>query len=81
MSRRRTGRHYKKYKEGRDRLYFRGCFYDNFEIMFLILNILKVSYDLEARPGVSNLINIHSFVTNKSVEDICREAEGLDTGK
>ncbi|CAG9862866.1 unnamed protein product [Phyllotreta striolata] len=41
----------------------------------------EVTYDPDKRPGVSNLINIHSFVTNKSVADICREAKNLDTGK
>lgn len=42
---------------------------------------LKVTYDLDNRPGVSNLISIHSFVTGKSIDEICREAENIDTGK
>lgn len=41
----------------------------------------EVTYDPELRPGVANLISIHSFVTNKSVEDICEEAKGFDTAK
>ncbi|CAH1108561.1 unnamed protein product [Psylliodes chrysocephalus] len=41
----------------------------------------ELTYDPEARPGVSNLINIHSFVTNESVEEICRQAENLNTGQ
>ncbi|KAJ8926688.1 hypothetical protein NQ314_020903 [Rhamnusium bicolor] len=35
----------------------------------------------KARPGVSNLISIHSFVTNKTVDDICREAGNINTGE
>ncbi|KAF7274063.1 tryptophanyl-tRNA synthetase, mitochondrial isoform X2 [Rhynchophorus ferrugineus] len=41
----------------------------------------EVTFNPEERPGVSNLISIHSFVTNKSVDDICREAENLNTGQ
>lgn len=41
----------------------------------------EVTYDLDNRPGVSNLISIHSFVTGKSIDEICREAENIDTGK
>lgn len=43
--------------------------------------ISEVTYNPEERPGVSNLISIHSFVTEKSVEDICAEAKGLNTGQ
>ncbi|KAJ8916204.1 hypothetical protein NQ315_016343 [Exocentrus adspersus] len=43
--------------------------------------ISEVTYDPVLRPGVSNLISIHSFVTNKSVEEICTEATGLNTGQ
>lgn len=43
--------------------------------------ISEVYFDEVERPGVSNLINIHSLITGKSVEEIRKEAEGLDTGK
>lgn len=55
-----------------------------------IVNVIKkavtdftseVTYNPELRPGVSNLVSIHSFVTNKTVEDICKEVEGVNTGK
>lgn len=39
----------------------------------------EISYDMEERPGVSNLINILSIFSGKSVKDVCKEAEGLDT--
>lgn len=39
----------------------------------------QISYDLEGRPGISNLINILSIFSEKSVEDVCSEAAGLDT--
>lgn len=41
----------------------------------------EVFYDLENRPGVSNLIGIHSAVSGKSVEDICKEASQINTGE
>nr|CAH7761021.1 unnamed protein product [Callosobruchus chinensis] len=41
----------------------------------------EVTYDPEKRPGVSNLISIHSFVTNKTIEEICLEAENMNTGQ
>lgn len=41
----------------------------------------EVTYEPETRPGVTNLLTIHSMVSGKSIEQICREAEGLDTGK
>ncbi|XP_060530464.1 tryptophan--tRNA ligase, mitochondrial [Cylas formicarius] len=41
----------------------------------------EVTYDPKDRLGVSNLIDIHSFVSKKSVEDICREAENINTGQ
>ncbi|XP_017768039.1 PREDICTED: tryptophan--tRNA ligase, mitochondrial [Nicrophorus vespilloides] len=41
----------------------------------------EVSYDPENRPGVSNLITIHSILSGKSVEQILNESRGLDTGK
>lgn len=41
----------------------------------------EVTFDLVNRPGVSNLIILHSLATGKSFDEICREAAGLDTGK
>ena len=40
-----------------------------------------VTYDPEKRPGVSNLILMHSSLTGKSPEEICKEAEGLETAE
>ncbi|CAF0826555.1 unnamed protein product [Adineta steineri] len=42
----------------------------------------KISYDRQARPGVTNLIDIYSGITNQSVETIVAEAEkeNLNTG-
>ncbi|EFA03333.2 tryptophan--tRNA ligase, mitochondrial [Tribolium castaneum] len=41
----------------------------------------EVTYDPENRPGVANLISIHSFVTGKTVSQICDEAKNLNTGQ
>lgn len=41
----------------------------------------EVYYDLENRPGVSNLIGIHSAVSGESIEDICKEANQINTGQ
>lgn len=41
----------------------------------------KIAYEPETRPGVSNLVAIHSAVTNKSPEELCQEAANLDTEK
>lgn len=40
-----------------------------------------VTYEPETRPGVSNLIAIHSLMTDKSPEVICKEANGLNTAQ
>lgn len=40
----------------------------------------RVAYDPDNRPGVSNLIAIHSLLTGRSVTDLCDEAKNLDTG-
>lgn len=40
-----------------------------------------VSYEPDTRPGISNLILIHSLCCGKSVEDICCESRHLDTGQ
>lgn len=41
----------------------------------------EVTYDPENRPGVANLITIHSLSANLSVEEICRQNQDIDTGK
>ncbi|XP_077487243.1 tryptophanyl-tRNA synthetase, mitochondrial [Amblyomma americanum] len=41
----------------------------------------RVTYEPESRPAVANLVALHSLLTGLSPEEVCREAEGLDTGK
>lgn len=41
----------------------------------------KVTYEPETRPGVANLVIIHSMLSGKSPHQICSEVEELDTGK
>uniref|UniRef100_A0A8C5MCJ3 Tryptophan--tRNA ligase, mitochondrial n=1 Tax=Leptobrachium leishanense TaxID=445787 RepID=A0A8C5MCJ3_9ANUR len=41
----------------------------------------EVTYDPESRPGVSNLISIHSAMTELGVEDIVRQSQGLETAQ
>lgn len=41
----------------------------------------EVTFEPKERPGVSNLIVLHSLATGKSFQEICNEACGLDTGK
>jgi len=41
----------------------------------------EVTYEPEKRPGVANLISIHSLFTGKTPEEICEEAVGLNTGQ
>lgn len=41
----------------------------------------EVTYEPEKRPAVTNLINIHSLLTGKTPEEICKEAVGLNTGQ
>lgn len=41
----------------------------------------EVTYDPMERPGVSNLINIHSQVKNVSAEQIVADAATLNTGQ
>lgn len=41
----------------------------------------EVTFDPDKRPGVSNLITMHSLVANKTPEEICEQVKGLDTGK
>lgn len=40
-----------------------------------------MTYDPDNRPAVANLITIHSLLTNKSTDQICKECEHLDTGQ
>lgn len=39
----------------------------------------EVTYDPSSRPGVSNLVSIHSAVTGLSIEEVLHQAAGLDT--
>ncbi|CAL1681676.1 unnamed protein product [Lasius platythorax] len=41
----------------------------------------EVTYQPEKRPGVTNLINIHSLFTGKTPDEICKEAVELNTGQ
>lgn len=41
----------------------------------------EVTFEPETRPGVTNLLTIHSIVSGKSIEQICDEAKNIDTGK
>lgn len=40
-----------------------------------------VTYDPDERPGVSNLITIHSLLLDKTVQEICQESKQLNTGQ
>lgn len=40
----------------------------------------EVTFDPETRPGVSNLVTIHSAVAMIGVEEAVSQAQGLDTG-
>lgn len=42
-------------------------------------NVGRVTYDPQERPGVSNLLTIHSAVAGKSVEEVCAEAGDANT--
>lgn len=41
---------------------------------------MSVKYDEETKPGISNLINIYSSLTNKSISEIESEFEGCNYG-
>lgn len=41
----------------------------------------EVTFEPEKRPGVTNLLTIHSMVSGKSIEQIVDEAKNIDTGK
>ncbi|XP_058986338.1 tryptophan--tRNA ligase, mitochondrial-like [Musca domestica] len=40
-----------------------------------------VTYEPEARPGVSNLVVIHSMVSGTPIEKVVEEARAIDTGR
>ncbi|XP_048095739.1 LOW QUALITY PROTEIN: tryptophan--tRNA ligase, mitochondrial [Alosa alosa] len=39
----------------------------------------EVTYDPDARPGVSNLVSVHAAVSGLTVEEVVRQAHGIDT--
>ena len=41
----------------------------------------EVTFDLEKRPGVSNLISIHSAFSGLSTDEICEQAKGMETAE
>lgn len=41
----------------------------------------QVTFAPEERPGVANLLGIHSLLTNSTIEEICEENSDVDTGK
>ena len=41
----------------------------------------EVTFDPEKRPGVSNLISIHSAFAGLSTEEICKQAKGQETAE
>ncbi|KAL2081085.1 hypothetical protein ACEWY4_022938 [Coilia grayii] len=41
----------------------------------------EVTYDPETRPGVSNLVSIHSAVSGLRVDEVVQQARGVDTGR
>ncbi len=41
---------------------------------------VSVKYDPESKPGISNLINIYSALTSKSIKEIETEARGINYG-
>lgn len=40
-----------------------------------------VTFEPDTRPGVANLIAIHSLLTGRHVTELCYEARNIDTGK
>ncbi|KAI8097049.1 tryptophanyl-tRNA synthetase [Halteromyces radiatus] len=41
----------------------------------------EISFDVEKRPGVSNLINIYAAVASKSVEDALNDMQGIQSSQ
>ena len=54
--------------------------FQNSETFFLTF-FFRVTYDPSNRPGVANLLTIHSLITNKTPEEICIENKNLNTGQ
>lgn len=40
-----------------------------------------VEYDPEKRPGISNLLVIHSALTERSIDSICQEMVSVESGE
>ena len=40
-----------------------------------------VTFEPETRPGVTNLLTIHSMISGKNIEEICDEVRNIDTGR
>lgn len=43
--------------------------------------VSAVTFEPEERPGVANLITLHSMTSQKSPAEICNENQHLETGK
>lgn len=41
----------------------------------------EVTYEPEKRPGIANLLTIHSLIVNKTVQEICDESQHINTGQ
>ena len=39
-----------------------------------------IKYDVENKPGISNLLSIYSIITNKSIKELEGELEGMSYG-
>ena len=42
---------------------------------------MVIKYDPENKPGISNLLNIYTSLTNKSIDEAIKEFEGLNYGE
>ena len=52
----------------------------NFSIIEVKDKDLFVIYDMENKPGISNLLTIMSALTNKSIDEIVKEYDGQGYG-
>ncbi|XP_078264793.1 tryptophan--tRNA ligase, mitochondrial [Rhinoraja longicauda] len=41
----------------------------------------EVTYDPDTRPGVSNLVAVHTAVTGKTIQEVVQHSKGLDTAR
>lgn len=41
----------------------------------------EVTYDPDTRPGVSNLVAVHTAVTGKTIQEVVQQSKGLDTAR